>query len=194
MTICSTLRTLRISFLAAVVCFSLSSAMVNAAEPSSDPDQVRGGKELLGWVEWVAFAKPSLKLKAKLDSGATTSSLNAVNLKSFEKDGEEWVSFDVLNSQDQTKMIRMEAPVVRHARIRRHHGKTQERPVVKLGMCLGSVYRERQFTLVDRSNFSYQVLIGRNFMRGYVVIDVDESFTRDPACEETGMVEKAKRK
>lgn len=143
-------------------------------------------RDILGWVEFVEFAEPRLRLKAKLDTGATTSSLNALNQQPFEKDGKPWMRFDMLHPTDREQLITLEAPLVRTARIRRHNGNVQERPVVNLGMCIGDVWRKRQFTLIDRSDFAYQVLVGRNFMRGYIAVDSDETYLSRPRCKQLG--------
>lgn len=137
---------------------------------------------MLGWVEYVEFEKPRVRLKAKLDTGATTSSLNAMNLRRFRRGGQSWVRFDVLDPDRRGERITFEAPVVRMARIRRHDGQFQERPVVYLKMCLGHVMLRRQFTLIDRSDFNYQVLVGRNFLRGHIVVDSAERLQTRPEC------------
>ena len=79
-----------------------------------------GELEILGYIEKVRFDNPSIELNAKLDSGATTSSLNALNKESFEKDGKEWIRFDVIDPEDEDNLVTFEAPVVRTVRIRRH--------------------------------------------------------------------------
>lgn len=143
--------------------------------------------EMLGWVEYVAFADPPLKLKAKLDTGATTSSLNALNIEKFERNGKTWVRFEVLDPDDREQTHVFEAPVTRTVRIRRHEGPPQERYAVEIGMCLGNIWRKREFTLIDRSDFAYQVLVGRNFMRGFIAVDPNERFLSRPRCEELGL-------
>jgi len=139
-------------------------------------------REIFGWLEWVAVGERGVRLKAKLDTGATTSSMTAENIEYFERDGDKWVRFDV-RDEDLEGVEIFEAPLARHVRIRRHGGKTQRRPVVKLGLCVGDVYRERQFSLIDRSGFNYPVLVGRNYMRDYVLVDSAVIYTREPSCE-----------
>lgn len=143
-------------------------------------------RDILGWVELVEFAEPRVRLKAKLDTGATTSSLNALNIEPFERDGREWVRFEMLDPVERQESILFEAPVVRTARIRRHEGPTQLRVVVEMGMCIGTVWRKRQFTLIDRSDFAYQVLVGRNFLRGHIAVDSDATYLSRPACKQLG--------
>jgi hypothetical protein len=161
----------------------LTVAVLGLCGPAARSDRLPPQeREVLGWVEYVEFDTPRVRLKAKLDTGATTSSLNAMNLRRFRRGGKSWVRFDVLDPDRRGEHITFEAPVVRMARIRRHDGLFQERPVVYLDMCLGHVLLRRQFTLIDRSDFNYQVLVGRNFLRGYIVVDPAERLQTRPQC------------
>ncbi|NZA27513.1 ATP-dependent zinc protease [Luteimonas sp. SJ-92] len=149
-----------------------------AAQQSAVKAQV---KDIFGWVEWVEIGQDRIRLKAKLDTGATTSSLTADDIRVFRRGDRRYVRFDVRNERrniDET----IEARLVRRVRIRKHDGTTERRPVVRLGMCLGDTYREQEFTLVDRSAFLYPVLVGRNYMRDHVLVDSGETFTRRPSC------------
>jgi hypothetical protein len=137
-------------------------------------------KEVVGWVEKVQIFPGELVVKAKIDSGAKTSSLNCKCYNFFERDGKEWVKFTVVNWEGDT--TELEQPLVRIAKIKRHYGEKQERPVVKLGLCLANIYKETEFTLIDRSGLNYQVLVGRQYLEDEFLIDPGESFTRKPAC------------
>jgi hypothetical protein len=138
-------------------------------------------KEVVGWVEKVKIYPGELIVKAKIDSGAKTSSLNCRCYNFFKRDGEEWVKFTVVNADGEA--TELEQPIVRIAKIKRHFGEMQERPVVKLGLCLANTYRETEFTLIDRSGLNYQVLVGRQYLEDGFLIDPGESFTRKPECK-----------
>ncbi len=139
-------------------------------------------RAVLGWVEWICLEPEAVRMKAKLDSGAQTSSMNALNLRRFERDGEPWVSFEIIDPTS-NETIAMERPIVRNVRIVRHEEEADRRPVVRMTVRLGEIYQEVDFSLIDRSNFVYQVLIGRNYLRGLAVIDSDETFLAGrPAC------------
>ena len=137
-------------------------------------------KEVVGWVEKVQIFPGELVVKAKIDSGAKTSSLNCKCYNFFERDGKEWVKFTVVNEAGDT--IELEQPVVRIAKIKRHYNEKQERPVVKLGLCLANTYKETEFTLIDRSGLNYQILVGRQYLEDEFLIDPGETYTRKPAC------------
>lgn len=143
----------------------------------------RSNMSVLGYIEYVYFDAPTIQLKAKLDTGATTSSLNALNKEHFKKDGKEWIRFDVIDPDDETNLIGFEAPLVRTVRIRRHSGEPHVRPVVLLGMCVGDVHQVAEFSLTDRSDFNYQVLVGRNFLKGHIAVDSGSQFETKPQCK-----------
>jgi hypothetical protein len=119
-----------------------------------------------------------------LDTGADHSSLNVDQLTFFQRDGEEWVRFRV--SSDEGKAAMMERKLVRTAKIKRHAGPRQERPVVRLGVCIGTTYQEAEVNLVDRSRFKYQLLIGRSFMEKRFCVDPSLQYTSEPQCTEVG--------
>lgn len=125
---------------------------------SSDPVQI------YGWREWVTISdgKAKLKLKAKLDTGALTSSIHAEDKKLFERDGKKWVRFVIRDTRSKDGVrIRMEAPLVRIARIKEPGGESTTREVVRLPFKLGDRTFKADFTLNDRGNMLSPVLIGR---------------------------------
>lgn len=149
--------------------------LVFAAAPSAN------AKEVVGWVEHAKVYPGGIQIKAKIDSGAKTSSLHCQCITPIKRNGKDWVSFTVKNYRGD--IIRLEKPVHRVAKIKRHFGEQQLRYVVKLGVCLGSVYREEDVTLVDRSGFNYQMLIGRNFMKKDFLVDTGSTFVNKPSCK-----------
>lgn len=140
-------------------------------------------KELktIGWIEQVAINNSGLKLVAKIDTGATSSSINAKIIKKFKRDGQNWVRFRLKNKKG--KSIVLEKKVVRTVKIKRKLALSLKRPVILLGVCLGKVYRERQVNLSNRKNFNYEMLIGRNYLEDYFLVDSSRTFTVSPACE-----------
>jgi len=144
-------------------------------------------KEILGWIEHVRVGRSRLELTAKLDTGADTSSLDATKIRRFRgKDGNRWVEFRV--EEDHTgRRVRFKKPLVRNAYIKEHKGPSQKRSVVLMEICLGEYLQEIEVTLVDRSDFAYPVLLGRNALEGLAVIDPALTLTKQPGCpvEET---------
>jgi hypothetical protein len=164
----------------AALCLGLLLAGQAVAESKTDPMEM----EVFGWVERVELLDGKFSMKAKLDSGAANSSLDATDIDRFEKDGERWVRFTVSDPENE-EQITLEKPLERNVRIVRHGGEYQRRPVVKMTVCLGDKFREVEVNLIDRSNFIYPVLLGRSALEGYALIDSGRTFMFPPQCEDT---------
>jgi len=138
-------------------------------------------KEVIGWVEKVTIHPGELVLKAKIDSGAKTSSIHCDCEEFIERDGDKYVKLVVTNFNG--NQIRIERKIERFATIKRHFGETQERAVINLGVCVAETYKEIEVNVIDRSGLKYQILIGRNFLAGDFLIDVDKTYATEPGCE-----------
>jgi hypothetical protein len=149
---------------------------------------VAAEKTIVGWIEKVLIYPGNFLVHAKLDSGAEYSSLDAGNLQIFERDGKKWVRFD-LEEKREGKGLTIERPLLRWAPIKRHNQEPQRRPVIKLGVCLGNIYKETEVNLINRKNYQYRMLIGRKFMEGAVIIDPSAKYTLEPTCKEPAAVE-----
>ena len=130
-------------------------------------------KIVAGWVEKIVLADGQKRLAAKLDTGAKTSSIHAEQIELHESNGEKKVSFLLpeAHSIRSKKSIFVETPLIRTVLIKRHNLDSVQRPVVNLGFCLNGHYYETEFTLADRSNFLYPVLLGRSFLAENIVVD-----------------------
>jgi hypothetical protein len=146
-----------------------------------------GEKTVVGWIEKVRIYPGQFEVHAKLDSGAEYSSLDASHMQEFQRDGKPWVRFNLAERDGNT--ITIERPLLRYATIKRHYLKSQQRPVIKLGVCLGHIYKETEVNLVDRTGFQYRMLIGRKFMEGAVLIDPAAKYTVAPSCQEPAALE-----
>jgi len=155
--------------------------------PDNGGSQARrnaGDKVVVGEIEYVRLHPPGKVFEARIDTGATTSSLSAVDVQKFERDGENWVRFKIPehNGRD---VIEMEEPVARFARIIQSSAEDGERrPVVELQYKLGGVTRVAEFTLSDRSHLDFPVLVGRNVLRDLIIVDVSRKHTTELAEED----------
>jgi hypothetical protein len=143
-------------------------------------------KQVVGRLEKVRIYPGNLVIHAKLDTGAKNSSLNASHITEFERDGERWVRFKLTNRYG--KIVTIERKVHRIVKIKEHDGTPRSRLAILLGICLGDFYKEVEVNLADRSHFNYQMLIGRSFMDGSVIVDPSIKYTTKPTCE--GMPQK----
>ncbi len=137
----------------------------------------------VGWVEMVRINPGRMLIVAKLDTGSKSASINAHNIEYFEKDGQPWVRFEVINRLKRS--MTLELPQVREVIIKGYKGEKNKRPVVMLGICMGKTYTETLVSLVDRTGFLYPLLVGRNYLGGRFAVDPAYKFTAKPRCEET---------
>ncbi|PRY65613.1 hypothetical protein B0H98_102137 [Vreelandella songnenensis] len=140
-------------------------------------------KTIVGRSEWVGLPSIGTYLKARVDSGANTSSLSASDITRFERDGEDWVRFKLALNDDDVVVESLrdewiEAPVDRRVRIVQASGE-ESRPVISLLMTLGPIRENVQFTLNDRSHLDFPVLLGRRFLMDIAVIDVAQSYVHE---------------
>ncbi|GLR63791.1 RimK/LysX family protein [Marinospirillum insulare] len=138
------------------------------------------GKMLLGEHEWIFLPEQKLVLPARIDSGANTSSLHAVNLQQFERDGKTWVRFETHYQPEEDQpayKAEIEAPLVRKVKVTQASGSTV-RPVVSLPIQLGALNQSVEFTLADRGSLTFPVLLGRRFFMDIAVIDVSKAYVQ----------------
>ena len=141
---------------------------------SSDPVQV------FGWREHIRITVVEEKLKAKLDTGALTSSIHAEEQELFERDGKKWVRFIVTDpSMKKPVRTRIEAPLVRMAKIKEPGGASEAREVVRLSFLIGERKIRGEFTLNNRSNMLAPVLIGRNMIKDLGLVDPGRTHLAD---------------
>ena len=158
------------------------SSVVNAAERDFTPSAPVPSR-VLGWVEKAMILPGHLVMNAKMDTGALTSSLDAKGLTPFQRDGKDWVRFDVETQDDNDKVTSQsfEREIVREVTLRGAGGK-DDRPVVLMKICIGDQVYEEQFTLRDRGEMKYPLLIGRRTIQHLGLIDVTRQFTVEPKC------------
>jgi hypothetical protein len=134
----------------------------------------------MGWIEHIRVAEMDGTLKAKLDSGATMSSIHAEVLKVYKKDDKKFVLFRVQTGENSYETFN--APLVRYVKIKKKEGGYLRRPVVEMAFCIGNRKILEEVNLADRGHFVYPVLIGRNMLANRIVIDSSKTFTQKPNC------------
>lgn len=141
------------------------------------------GKILVGEAEYASVQPGNLRLDARIDSGATTTSLHATNIRLFERDGQPWVHFTTTNGRGSA--ITLELPTVRHVRIKGEGGDYERRPVVLIEVQIGHSRQKIEASLTDRANYTYPLLIGRNFLRDNAIIDISRKYVQSGKTDTT---------
>ena len=130
---------------------------------------------VLGGIEQVRIDPPGLQLTARLDTGAAGSSLHALDVREFERDGKTWVKFQLVDAST-GQSVEVSRPVVRSIAPKDAAG--SKRYIVSLKATIAGIAQFTEFALTDRSSSAHPVLIGRNFLRDQAVVDVGRRFTR----------------
>lgn len=166
----------------------LGAVLLGAGLPASTANAE--GDEVFGWVEKATLQPWDIEVKAKLDSGALTSSLDARDIEMFEQDDQQWVRFR-LKLEDQASgdvfSDKIERPLYRELTVRGAGGR-DERPVVLLEVCMGGTIYEEQFSLRDREEMNYPLLLGRRTISHLGLLDVRNTFLQEPECGENATV------
>jgi len=133
---------------------------------------------VIGWREWIGL--PGLgvpRIKAKIDTGARSSSLHAFQVESFRRGGREWVRFVVHPLQrDTRRTIRVEAEVVDRRRILSSSGHAAWRPVIRTEVELMGERWPIDLTLARRDEMGFRMLLGREALRRRLIVDPGRSF------------------
>ena len=156
---------------------------VTAVHAEEDPS-------VYGWVERSTLEPWGVEVKTKLDSGALTSSLDARDIETFDKNDEEWVRFRLELTDEASGEAfeeQVELPLYRDVRVRGAGGR-DERPVVLMKICIGDTVYEEQFSLRDREKMLYPLLLGRRTIGHLGLLDVTRTFLVEPECGEGARV------
>ncbi|WP_339886855.1 30S ribosomal protein S6--L-glutamate ligase [uncultured Flavobacterium sp.] len=135
-------------------------------------------KVIVGSEEWCSLPAIGIPtIKARVDSGAKTSALHAINIKTFSKDNQEWVKFDINPIQNNAKaLIHCEAQLVDQRIVKSSSGFREKRYVISTNVSLGGKTWEIELTLTNRDSMGFRMLLGREAMSGRVMVDPEQKF------------------
>ena len=130
-------------------------------------------KLLIGWKEWCALPKLHIHgIKAKIDTGAKTSALHAVNIREVKRRDGVHVKFQVhpLQHRDDV-VVNCEAKVTDRRYVMNSGGHREYRYIIQTTLILGEQKKEIELTLTNRDLLTYRMLIGREALKGGIVIN-----------------------
>jgi hypothetical protein len=134
-------------------------------------------KQLIGWREWLALPGIGIPaLKAKIDTGARTSSLHAYFVEAYRDNGREMVRFGVhpLQKRKEPALV-CTAAVHDYREVSDSGGHREKRYVIETEILLGDLERRVEITLTNRDTMLFRMLLGRTALEGLAVIP-DRSF------------------
>ena len=152
---------------------------------------------LVGWREWIALPNLGIAaIKAKIDTGARSSSLHAFNMETFDRAGATWVRFDVHPLQrNTTATVQAEARVLEFRHIRSSSGHQTLRPVIRADLALDGRRWAVELTLAARDEMGFRMLLGREALRRRFVVDPSRSYlVGKPPKRQTSTKKTTKRK
>lgn len=133
---------------------------------------------VIGWREWVGLPELGVQhIKAKVDTGARSSSLHAFDLQEFEREGAPWVRFEIHPVQrNKDKIIFAEAEVLEYRNVRSSSGKATRRPVIETNLKMLDQNWKIELTLANRDEMGFRMLLGREAFRGLFWVDAGKSY------------------
>jgi len=137
-------------------------------------------QSVLGHQEIVTLFPGEVKSTARIDTGAATNSMFAIDTKVIEENGEKLVRFTFIDHEENEHM--MTRPLVDTVTVTQASGE-QTRYVVEMGLCVGDYYEETRFTLADRSRMTFPILVGRNFLENSLLVSSAKKMIASPECE-----------
>jgi hypothetical protein len=143
-------------------------------------------KSLIGRFETVDF--PALLLSdipAKVDTGASISSVHTTDIKEIKKNGNTALKFTLLgthNSYDYKRVVILDTFSTKV--IENSFGHSEKRYLVTLKVKVANKTFNAQFTLADRSKKSFPILLGRELLNGRYIVDTSTSNVSRKILEE----------
>jgi hypothetical protein len=137
-----------------------------------------GARLVIGWREWIALPELGIAaIKAKTDTGARTSALHAEEVERFASRGKTMLSFVVHPLQrDRGLVVRCEAEQIDERLIRSSLGDQQLRPVIRTAIEIRGVIWTVEITLTRRDVMGFRMLLGRQAVRGHLLVDPGRSY------------------
>jgi hypothetical protein len=138
----------------------------------------KSGLPVIGWREWVGLPDFGIKnIKAKVDTGARSSSLHAINLHIFNRDGIEWVRFLVHPIQrNSKKSVEIKAKILELRSVKSSNGVSAKRPVIVTHVKLLGLIFPVELTLASRDDMGFRMLLGREAFRRRFLVDAGKSY------------------
>jgi ribosomal protein S6--L-glutamate ligase len=135
-------------------------------------------KVILGSEEWCSFPELGIPtIKARVDSGAKTSALHAINIAPFIKNETNWVRFDINPIQNNLKtVIHCEAPLIDKRIVKSSSGFREQRYVIQTNLGIGNSKWPIEMTLTNRDSMGFRMLLGREAMSGRVLVDPEQQY------------------
>lgn len=134
--------------------------------------------QLIGWREWISLPDLGIRwVKAKIDTGARSSSLHVFDIESQPDPDQKFIEFSVHPFQRKTASpIRTRAPLLEYRKIRSSNGHVMKRPVIITNISFLGETWPIELTLANRDQMGFRMLVGRQGIRNKMLVDTGKSF------------------
>ena len=132
----------------------------------------------IGWREWVDLPQFGLHgVKAKIDTGARSSSLHAFDVETLDSGGHTRIRFNAHPIQkNDAVVVAVECDLLEYREVRSSNGQTEQRPVVITDVEVMGQRWSIELTLANRDNMGFRMLLGREALRGRFTVDPGHSY------------------
>lgn len=132
----------------------------------------------VGWREWLSLPDLGIKrIKAKVDTGARTSSLHAFDIEYYQRGKSEFVKFTIHPEQKTSKNEKVcRAKVLEFRKVKSSNGQTEVRPVILTTVKVLDEVFEIEITLTNRDEMGFRMLLGRESLRKRFLVDAGKSY------------------
>jgi len=133
---------------------------------------------IIGWKEWVGLPDLGIPaVKAKIDTGARTSSLHVFDLEEFVADDRRMVRFGIHPLQRRKDILQYcEAPVLEKRRVKDSGGHIEKRYVIRTTAVMGAVSWPIDITLTNRDPMLFRMLLGRKAVENRFLLNPGRSY------------------
>jgi len=139
--------------------------------------------QVLGWREWLSLPDLGIRrIKAKVDTGARSSCLHALQIEEFRRARRDWVSFVI--EVEPSRLEQRVAPVVDRREVRDSGGHRTVRPFIRTQVCLANNCWPIELNLAARGDMLFSMLLGRTAMLGRYMVNPKLSYTKGGSPEE----------
>jgi hypothetical protein len=133
-------------------------------------------KQIIGAVERLQIKDAGLDYLARIDTGARTTSLHAIDLEIEDDEGDylknvgKQATFTTINEQGKESILHK--PISDITKVNNAQG-IEYRYMVKMDIIWKEQRKRIDINLRDRSSMKYKLLIGRDWLSGDFLVDVE---------------------
>lgn len=138
-----------------------------SSETSEQPFRKAKLPALIGWMEMADLPLLGLnRVKAKIDTGARTTALHAIDIEEFERDGAAWLRFRTQVAEHLPEFY-VEAPYHSERAIKNTSGVPEDRYIIRTRLKLGKRQWMIDLSITDRGNMTFPMIIGRAALKDH---------------------------